>query len=200
MTTMADPRTDRLVDEYLRRLDAAAAHLQRSRRAELVAEIREHIQAALREEDEAGEAAVRNVLERLGAPEEIVEAAEPPAESPRRAGVLEIAALLALLVPLIGWVVGIVFVLVSQAWSSREKLVGVALVLLPIVLPAFGLILGAESGGEQRVPVGGPVELEEPTGDSGLGPWELLVLGVFGSLPSALYPAWRPGRRRPATR
>ena len=40
MTTM---QTDRLVDDYLSRLEEAAAHLQRSRRAELLAEIREHI-------------------------------------------------------------------------------------------------------------------------------------------------------------
>ena len=46
--------------------------------AELVAEIRGHIETALREEEAAGEAAVRNVLDRLGPPEEIVEAAEPP--------------------------------------------------------------------------------------------------------------------------
>ena len=63
MTTM---QAERLVDDYLGRLEEAAAHLQRSRRAELIAEIREHIEAALREEDAAGEIAVRNVLERLG--------------------------------------------------------------------------------------------------------------------------------------
>jgi hypothetical protein len=40
--------TDRLVDEYLRRLEAAAAELPRDRRAELVAVIREHIENALR--------------------------------------------------------------------------------------------------------------------------------------------------------
>ena len=61
MTTM---QTDRLVDDYLSRLEEAAAHLQRSRRAELIAEIREHIEAALREEEAASEVAVRNVLER----------------------------------------------------------------------------------------------------------------------------------------
>ena len=69
--------TDRIVDDYLRRLEAAAAHLQRSRRAELVAEIREHIDVALRQEEAANEVAVRNVLDRLGPPEEIVDAAEP---------------------------------------------------------------------------------------------------------------------------
>ena len=66
-------RTERLVEDYLRRLERSAAHLRRARRAELVAEIRGHIQTALAEEQAADEAAVRNVLDRLGPHEEIVE-------------------------------------------------------------------------------------------------------------------------------
>jgi hypothetical protein len=109
MTTM---QTDRLVDDYLSRLEEAAAHLQRSRRAELIAEIREHIEAALREEEAVGEVAVRNVLERLGPPEEIVEAAQPaPAAEQRPTGKLEVAAMVTLVVPFIGWLFGIAMVL-----------------------------------------------------------------------------------------
>ena len=145
--------TDRLVDDYLRRLDAAAAHLQRSRRAELVAEIREHIETALREEQAADEVAVRNVLERLGPPEEIVEAAEPPAhESAARTGKLEIAALVAMVIPFIGWLFGIVLVLVSQAWTSREKLVGVALALTPVLVPLLGFVAAGADGTQGPVP------------------------------------------------
>ena len=46
--------TDRLIDDYLRRLEDAAAHMQRARRAELVAEIRSHIDTALRHEQGPG--------------------------------------------------------------------------------------------------------------------------------------------------
>jgi hypothetical protein len=113
--------TDRLIDDYLHRLEAAAAHLQRSRRAELVAEIREHIEAALREEDAANEVAVRNILERLGPPEEIVDATEPASMVSGDPGRLETAALVALVVPFVGWLIGIVLVLLSQAWSRREQ-------------------------------------------------------------------------------
>ena len=124
--------TDRLVDDYLGRLEKAAAHMQRSRRAELIAEIREHIETALREEEAASEVAVRNVLERLGPPEEIVEAAEPePIAAPVQTGKLEFAALLALVFPFIGWLAGIALVLVSKAWTNRDKAVGIALALLP---------------------------------------------------------------------
>jgi hypothetical protein len=198
---MSTTQADRIVDDYLQRLEVAAARLQRSRRAELVAEIREHIEAALRQEDTANEAAVRNVLERLGPPEEIVEAAEPArAPSATRVGTLEITALLALLVPVIGWLVGIVLVLVSEAWSNRDKLIGVGLALLPVLVPLFLIIVGAESGDEELVPVGDdrPVGREETGSGSGLGGVEVLILGMLAGLPSALYLGWRL-RRRPAS-
>lgn len=73
--------TDPLVDDYLRRLEAAAAGLPADRRLELVSEIRGHLREALREIPQGDEAAVRNALERLGAPEEVAAAAfdAPPA-------------------------------------------------------------------------------------------------------------------------
>lgn len=70
--------TDPLVDDYLRRLDAAASALPPPRRDELVSQIRDHLQEALRQTPPGDKAAVRNILERLGPPEEIAAAAEPP--------------------------------------------------------------------------------------------------------------------------
>ncbi len=168
MTTM---QTDRLVDDYLSRLEEAAAHLQRSRRAELIAEIREHIEAALREEEAAGEVAVRNVLERLGPPEEIVEAAEPAPEAEQRpTGKLEVAAMVTLVVPFIGWLFGIAMVLISRAWSNREKTIGTALALLAVV--PFLVLVIVDSYSESTSTT-----------------FETLffVLWVIGGLPSALY-------------
>lgn len=77
---------DRLVEDYLRRLEAAAiaAELSPDRRAELVAEIREHVREAL-SGDEPDEAAVRNVLERLGRPEDIAADAADAADAAERA-------------------------------------------------------------------------------------------------------------------
>jgi hypothetical protein len=66
-----------LVRDYLGRLHAAGWGLAPARRDELVAEVSEHIGEALRAEHAAGnhgEAVVRNVLDRLGPPEEIVRA------------------------------------------------------------------------------------------------------------------------------
>jgi hypothetical protein len=197
---MSTMQAERLVDDYLRRLEAAAAYLQRSRRAELVEEIREHIEAALRQEDAANEVAIRNVLERLGPPEEIADAAEPPpAEGPPRAGKLEIAALVVMVVPVLGWLFGIVLVLVSRAWSSRDKLVGVALALIPALVLVFTLLAGAESGSGDLVPADAdrPAGLKVEGGNPDLGPIEVgsLVLGFFAGLPSALYLGWQLRRR-----
>jgi hypothetical protein len=192
---MNTTETDRLVDDYLRRLDAAASHLQRTRRAELLAEIREHIETALGEEDAAGEAAVRNVLERLGSPEEIVEAAEPPTEPRRRTGALEITAVIALLVPVLGWLVGIVLVVISEAWSRREKALGVALALVPVLVPALGLVISS-SGTSEPVPPAGP-SVEAVTDDgSNTGELVVWVVLLLAGVPSAVYLGWRL-RRRP---
>jgi hypothetical protein len=169
MTTV---QADRLVDDYLSRLEEAAAHLQRSRRAELIAEIREHIEAALREEEAAGEVAVRNVLERLGPPEEIVEAAAEPAPEveQRPTGKLEVAAMVTLVVPFIGWLFGIAMVLISKAWSNREKTIGTGLALLAVV-PFLTLAI-----------VDSYSESTNSTFET-----LLFVLWVIGGLPSALY-------------
>jgi hypothetical protein len=75
---MVSVNTDRLIDDYLRRVEAAAGGLAPAPRAELVAEIREHIDSALRAADTADEVAVRNVLERLGPPEDIAREAPDP--------------------------------------------------------------------------------------------------------------------------
>jgi hypothetical protein len=162
MTTM---QTDRLVDDYLSRLEEAAAHLQRSRRAELIAEIREHIEAALREEEAAGE---------------IVEAAEPAREAEQRpTGKLEVAAMVTLVVPFIGWLFGIAMVLISKAWSNREKTIGTALALLAVV-PFLTLAI------------------VDSYSESTSSTFETLffVLWVIGGLPSALYLGLRLRRDR----
>ena len=70
--------TDPLVDDYLRRLGAAASRLPADQREELVSEIKDHLQEALRQTPAGDQAAVRNVLERLGSPEEIAAAAADP--------------------------------------------------------------------------------------------------------------------------
>lgn len=194
---------DHLVDDYLRRLDAAAAALPPQRRAELVGEIQAHVEEALHEADAADEVAVRNVLERLGPPEEIVAAAALPSVTaasgePERTGRLEIAALIALVVPFFGWLVGVVLVVVSRAWTAREKALGLALLLLPLLLPL--VVLVSESGVHSSpVPVEPAEEgLPEAGPSQGTGPAEVASIFVFFlvGLPSAVYLGWRLRRSK----
>jgi uncharacterized membrane protein len=194
-------QTDRLVDDYLRDLEKAAAHLPRARRTELVAEIREHIESALRERDPTDETAVRNVLERLGRPQEIAESAGPPPSAPARAEVRDVGALIALLIPFVGWLIGAVLVLVSRAWPQRDKVIGLVLLFLPIVVLGLGLTLSSPSGGEESLPPGveRPVGMKEEAPPEGIG---LFTVVLFASgVPSVLYLGWRlrPDRRTEPT-
>jgi hypothetical protein len=134
---------------------------------------------------------VRNVLERLGPPEEIVEAAEPaPAEPARCGGKLEVGALVALVVPLVGWLVGIVLVLVSRVWSNRDKAIAVALALIPAFLPLLLIAVDADSGGTQPVPPPGVDGGDVGGGAAETGALETTVFAVgilLAGLPSALF-------------
>jgi hypothetical protein len=121
MTTDTHP----LVSDYLHRLERAAATLPRGQRSELIGQIREHLDAGLH--PGSAEADVRNLLEDLGTPGEIVAAAGPRTVRARR-GVREVLTLLLLLTglpPLVGWVVGVGLLLSSPRWTPGQKLLGV---------------------------------------------------------------------------
>jgi hypothetical protein len=122
------------------------------------------------------------VLERLGPPEEIVEAAEPaPVPSRRAVGAGSRSARWSLLV-------GIVLVLASQVWSNRDKAIGVAAGADPSV-PAAPLIgVEADSGGTQ--PARGVDGGDVGGGASETGAIEATVFAVgilLAGLPSALF-------------
>jgi uncharacterized membrane protein len=146
------PTTHPLATAYLRRMDAAATVLPEPDREELLAQIRDHIDAGLALD--ATEAEVRNLLDELGSPEQIVAAARQenafadegvrPRGRRHRVPVFEIMALVVLAfgylaTPLVGWLPGAAMVLMSRMWSWRVKLA--ALVLL-VVLSAVSLIWG----------------------------------------------------------
>jgi hypothetical protein len=156
--------TGDLVDDYLKRLSRELSDLPKARRLELMDEIEGHIEEARSGLEAESEAELRNVLERLGDPADI--AAEERSRSGvvhRRGGWLEIFALVGLLVGgfvlVIGWFVGLVLLWVSDAWTTREKLVGIFLVpggLLPAFLMLSGALGGySESCGGEVDPVTG---------------------------------------------
>lgn len=169
------PTTDRLVDDYLKQLDSELADLPRLRRREIVEEISEHIAEALTASPSQGEAEVRTLLDRLGDPAEIAgEARERFGVQPRKARALEIATLILLLVggvvlPVIGWLIGVVLLWVSDAWNSRDKLIGTLVVpgglLLPVAL--LTMATSAGSGCSTPVPARGVSEAAPCIGGSG---------------------------------
>jgi uncharacterized membrane protein len=122
-------KVDSLVDRYLEDLEAELADLPANRRRELLDEVGEHIGAARAALDTETEAAVRTVLERLGDPADIAAEARErfgiPVPAARQASPrLEAIALVLLVIPVLGWVVGVVLIWVSRLWTIRDKLIG----------------------------------------------------------------------------
>ncbi len=119
---------DRLIEDYLRRLRAAARRLPRKSREDLLAQVRAHIAEARAAGETDSEAAARNLLDRLGDPEQIAVAAETAGAQRSRIGGLEIAAVVLLLVGgvifVVGWVVGVVLLWASPRWRWTDKLLG----------------------------------------------------------------------------
>jgi hypothetical protein len=154
-------KADKLVSDYLKRLNGELRGFPRARRRELVEEISEHIVEARADLESENEAAIRTLLDRLGEPADIAaEAGERFGARPKGSG-WDVVALIMLLIggvilPVIGWFIGAVLLWVSETWTTREKLVGTLIVPGGFALPVFILTFGAYSescGG----PVGGPV-------------------------------------------
>lgn len=191
--------TQQLIDGYLARLRDAAVVLPPARRAELVAEVAEHIETAVEEPDD-DEVAVRNILERLGPPEEIVAAELEGARTPGGSGMAGGSGAAVAVVPArrrrefrivvaaILLVLGILLVLIasSQGPGSAVYALSVA-VLTPYVwipLVIAGLLLAA-----QRSTTGRPPAEEasgEATGPRRPPPWLFGLLGIAVLLLAAL--------------
>jgi hypothetical protein len=144
---------DRLVEQYLKGLQRELGDLPRARRRELVDEIASHIAEARAGLEGDDEAEVRTVLDRLGDPNDI--AAEARARfglARRESGMLEVFALIGLLVggliiPVVGWFVGVALLWGSRAWTTREKLLGTLVVPGGLATSFFLLVYGVSSSG-----------------------------------------------------
>jgi uncharacterized membrane protein len=122
---MTAPNADQLTREYLARIEVALATVAPARREELMNEVRAHIAEARGELANETDADVMNILERLGDPAEMAAAETERVESispirrPSRA--LEVAAVVLLV---LFWPVGVVLLWLSDAWTTRDKLIG----------------------------------------------------------------------------
>ncbi|MER7622898.1 hypothetical protein [Streptomyces sp. NPDC126503] len=176
-----------LAAAYLGAVAREAAALPPERRAELIADLREHIEVSGAEGDEE----VRAVLDRLGDARTVAASAlaeEPAArreEDGARGGVrltlglLTFSGLLVLLHPLLGTIAlfaGLALLWNSPLWSSRQKLTGTVTAGAPPVVLVVGGLLGAGSR---------------------IGPLELLVIaGLTVGVPFAGATALRRAIRR----
>ncbi len=154
-----------LVEEYLARFDAEARVLPDHERQELLEQLREYLAVGLTET--TSDADVRNLLEVAGSPSQIVAVAtqglevgyaQPPTSQvlsapppPSPWGTVEIVAVLgltagAVLIPVVGPLIGLCFVWASTQWTNREKGVATLLALLPVIALTFGGVLALRSG------------------------------------------------------
>jgi uncharacterized membrane protein len=200
---------DKLVERYLKHLEVELDDLPRARRQEIVDEIAGHIAEARAGLEHETEADVRNILDGLGDPAEIAADARErfdvgttaPAV-PFKPGAVEIGALIMLLVgsvvlPLIGWLIGVILLWTSNAWNVRDKIIGT---LFPpgglgLVIGAMFLSFSAEGGscvGDVFTGTGQPqpVECTDSGGASYLGIVALTILLVMPVLTTA-YLAYR---------
>jgi uncharacterized membrane protein len=170
----------RAVDDYVRHLERSLSGLPADRRQEIVADIEEHISALLAELDRApSEADVRNVLERVGDPADIAAEAGGVDVAAGRPKWTDVAAVVLLPIPFVGWFAGGVLIWVSDVWDTRDKVIGT---LAGPGMFVFGLFvtLIASSGATS-----GPSGTFEDSGGSALGAFEVLVLTSLFLVPLA---------------
>jgi uncharacterized membrane protein len=136
--------SDDLINEYLKQLDAELSGLPRSSRREVAQEISAHITAARADLVDENEAEIRALLDRLGEPADIAAEARDRfgMQPPRKRAWVEVAALVLLplggvILPIVGWFVGVVLLWVSDAWTTRDKLLGTFVVPGGLTLPLY---------------------------------------------------------------
>lgn len=203
---MTAPRADEIIAGYLERLEAALAPVPEVRRQELLDEVREHIAEARMALSDETNADLLNILDRLGDPVDVAAAeigrVESTPPTPRKSRGLEIAAIVLLL---LFWPVGVVLLWMSDAWTTREKLIGTLLppggylgilILGPVLaLGTFATVCRTVSDETGRVLSSTCPSAGAQTGiDVGLG--LVLIIYLVGPILSVAYLAARLRRHR----
>lgn len=135
-----------LVSNYIRDLSRELQGFSSHQRQEIIAEVREHIEASLIDSENTSEAALLNTLERLGAPSDIAEEAYERFGVSRHGSTRREILVLILLTlggirlatggtvfPTVVWTVAVILLWSSSVWGLREKLIGSGIVPLGLV-------------------------------------------------------------------
>ena len=188
-----------LAAEYLERLRRAGRGLPPGRLRELLAEIQGHLSEAI--DPSASDAQALTVLDKLGEPEAII-AAEMPQEDelPEGRGTREWAAIILLLfggfIFGLGWLVGLVLLWSSRAWTTRDKWIGTLVIPGGLATSAFiGLLLLSSASAEKCYGfAGGAQHCTSAPGPSIVAPVlgiAVLVLLVLAPIATSVYLARR---------
>ena len=140
---------DELVRRYLAQLNAALRHLDASRREEILAEVRGHIEEGRAGLDPDDAASIRTLLDRVGDPAAIAaEAGAPPPGSRRWDAWAPWLIIFGFIASGLGWIAGVLILWTSPTWSRRDQLVATIVPLVGLVALFFGLVaaLSAAAG------------------------------------------------------
>ncbi|WP_030259827.1 MULTISPECIES: HAAS signaling domain-containing protein [Streptomyces] len=147
---MNNPTEHPLVRAHLDAVTRYTAPLPEERRRELLADLHEHIEVSLADHDPADEAAVRAVLDQLGSPRRIADAAldeegltRPEPEGTGRTNLTLLFAVLPfplLLVPAVGPALALAAAVIaatrvgrSRVWTRRQKKQAALFLLAPVL-------------------------------------------------------------------
>ena len=119
-----------VIGAYLDRLEHELSDLPYSARREVLDEISAHIADMRVDLSADSEAEIRTLLDRVGDPSEIAaEARDRFDVQHHRRSRLDVAAVVflsigSLVLPIVGWFVGVVLLWISEAWNTRDKVLG----------------------------------------------------------------------------
>lgn len=170
---------DQLIERYLERVRVELDDLPADEREEIIDGLQSHIEEAAGSDGTATEADVRNVLDRLGHPQDVareartrsheqtVTTAQPVRYEPHRTpGALEVAAII---LTALFWPIGVLLAWISGRWKTRDKVVATvvpALTTFMLVLIVLGGLVVWGSTSETVTVVADQVEQVDPDAGS----------------------------------
>lgn len=191
-----------LAAAYLDRLREAGRRLPRKDFRELYDEVEAHL--AETTDSAMSDAEVLTVLDRLGDPEDIVEAERPSSTAPvGGAGAREWSAIVLLLfggfIFGVGWLVGLVLLWSSRVWTARDKWIGTLVIpggLATVLILGLALAVGSSVGPQvcSRYAGGAVHCIGGGTSGQSVLPAIVAVLLIVAPIATAIYLGWRATR------